>query len=407
MHRTAWALALGLALAGCNAPAPPAAQATDAQQGLVVVDTDYQSSNVELLGADGGVRSPSLISSGSGTTGLSAPLSGDVILPGPAEHGHVVLIDRGSAVLSWVDPATARVTAQLSVATGFYSNPQDYVQVAPDHAYVPRFEGNAHAGRQRFDAGNDVLVIDPAVPRIVSRIDLMPAMKGEDPKYLPRANRAVVAGGQLYVLLSGYTADFSDSAPSRVARIDTRTDRIDGVLVLKDLHGCAAMALSPSGDTLAVSCSGMFEHSSNSTIAGSGVVLVRLGSQMSLGAHFRAADLGHGPLAFGVAWAGSHTLLVSSFGRFADASGPAQQDSLMTLDTRTGAHRVLLHTSAFALGEVRCIPDKVCFAADAGGGVVDRFDVDAGGQPGSARTFHTGSGLGLPPRYLGWFIAGN
>ena len=369
----------------------------------MVVDTDYQSSNVALLGQDGQVLSSSLVSSGSGATGLSSPLSGDTIVPGPVSHGRVVVIDRDSAVVSWVEPAKARVAAQLSVATGFYSNPQDYVEVTPQRAYVPRLEQNPHPGREPFDAGNDVLVIDPDTPRIVGRIDLMPAMKGEDRKYLPRANREVIADGTLYVLLSAYTADFSDSAESRVVAIDTSTDRIVDVLVLPGLHGCAAMALSPAGDTLAVSCSGMFEHSSTSTVGESGVALVKLGASLSPGKRFAAADIGHGPLAFGIGWAGAHTLVVTSFGRFADASGPARQDSLLELDTASGDARVLLGSDAFALGEVRCVAGSVCFAADAARRVVDRFAVGPDGQLGSARAVHTDTSIGLPPRYLGWF----
>ncbi len=398
-------MALALTVVGCNAPAPPATQPTDAEAGLVVVDTDYQSSNVALLGESGSVLSPSLLSSGTGATGLSAPLSGDAVLPGPAAHGRIVVIDRSSAVISWIEPGTAKVVAQLSVATGFYSNPQDYVEASPHRAYVPRLGDNAHAGREPFDAGNDVLVIDPAVPRITGRIDLMPAMKGEDPKYLPRANRVVLSGGRLYTLLSGYAADFCDTSPeSRLVGFDPDTNQISDVLVLKGLHGCTAMSLSPDGGTLAVNCSG-FEQCGDPVMVESGVALVSLGSSPSVARRFAAADLGQGALAFGVAWAGTHTLLVSTFGQAADASGPARQDSLLELDTKTGAHRVVLQSEAFALGDVRCIAEKECFAADAGRGLVYRFGIDGGGQLGAPRAFHTGSGLGLPPRYLGWFVA--
>lgn len=405
MNRKAWGLALGLALAGCNAPAPPPNQGTDAQTGLVVVETDYQSSNVALLGEDGTVLSPSLMSSGSSRPGLSALLSGDVVLPGPVAHGRVVLIDRMSGVISWVDAATAKVAAQLSVATGFYSNPQDYVQASPHQAFVPRLGSNPHPGREPYDAGNDVLVIDPSVPRITGRIDLMPAMKGDDPKYLPRANRVVLSGGRLYVLLSGYAADFCDSSPeSRLASIDPTTRHIDGVLVLKGLHGCTAMALSSDGGTLAVNCSG-FEHCADPVIAESGVALVSLGASPALDRTFAAADLGQGALAFGVAWSGAHTLLVSAFGQEADSSGPKRPDSLMELDTATGAHHVLLTSDPFALGDLRCLAGKVCFAADAGRGVVDRFSVGADGKLGEPTAIRVGADIGLPPRYLGWFDA--
>ncbi len=392
MDRKLWGLALGLVLAGCNAPAPPPAQGTDAQAGLVVVETDYSSTNVALLGQDGGVLSPSVASSGSGTVGLSAPLSGDVVLPGPGVRGRVAVIDQGNNVISWVDPATTHVV-QLSVAAGSSSNPQDYVAVSPHRAYVPELEGK------------DLLVIDPSVPRITGHIDLMPAMKGAGPDYLPRANRVVLAGGRLYVLLSGYTSDFCHSAESRLARIDPATASVDDVLVLKGLHDCTAAALSPDGSELAVDCWGFDQCTGDPVISESGVALVSLGSSLALDRTFAAADLGEGAIALGVAWSGSHTLLVTSFGQEADSSRPSRQDKLIELDTATGQHRVLLSSDPFALGDVRCVADKACFAADAGRGVVDRFSVGEDGRLGEATAVHVGANVGLPPRYLGWFEA--
>src|SRR5262249_49627102 len=140
---------------------------------LVVASSDYTSTNVSLLSPAGSILSEILISSGSTTTGLSTALSGDVILPLAAPpSGRVVLLPPSASVLTWVDPTTAAVTAQLSVRTGFLSNPYDYLEVAPDKAYVTRFESNPQPGKEAFDGGGDVLVIDPQSFALRGRVDL-------------------------------------------------------------------------------------------------------------------------------------------------------------------------------------------------------------------------------------------
>jgi len=74
--------------------------------------------------------------------------------------GEVVLIDRfGTNVLTWVDAASGDVRAQLSVGTGYESNPQDYLEIDERYALVSRYGQNQNAGRQPFDRGGDVLVI--------------------------------------------------------------------------------------------------------------------------------------------------------------------------------------------------------------------------------------------------------
>src|SRR5258708_24973637 len=89
-------------------------------RGVAVVTSDYMSWSVSLLDLEGNVISPSVISSASATTGLSAPLSGDVVLPSTPAHGDtLVLIDSYRAsILTWVDVKSGAVRGQLSVSTG-------------------------------------------------------------------------------------------------------------------------------------------------------------------------------------------------------------------------------------------------------------------------------------------------
>ncbi|PKN46336.1 MAG: hypothetical protein CVU63_07695, partial [Deltaproteobacteria bacterium HGW-Deltaproteobacteria-20] len=70
----------------CNVASPDNTGGTDITagacgRGLVVVNTDYQSTNVSLVAIDGKVLSTSFLSSASTPPGLSAPLGGDVVVP--------------------------------------------------------------------------------------------------------------------------------------------------------------------------------------------------------------------------------------------------------------------------------------------------------------------------------------
>jgi len=410
------ALALVAATLGCGAPAPPGNTGGTkvppgaCGRGLVVLESDYQSTNVSLVGWDGGVLSASLLSSASTATKLSTPLSGDVVAPTMPQGGdRVVLIERYPAsVLTWVDVKTGEVSAELSVATGFKSNPQDYAEIGPHKAYVSRMEPNLSPGAAQFDGGSDLLVVDPAQPAIVGRVDLTAAMSGEPSTFFPRPNRIVVAAGRAFVLLSAYSLSFMESAPSRVVTIDAATDTILDVHVLKGLHGCTGLALSPSGKRIAVACSGTFQNDETSKLDESGlVVLTRDGDALGEERRDLAKDLGAGPLGFSVSFAAENTVVFTTFGNDAINGKPAIDDTLMEQDLVNGHHDVVLRSYGmpFTIGEVRCaIGCLVCFVTDAGieGGVVHRFDVEDGALVrGSA--IHADTTIGLPPRYLGAF----
>ncbi|HEX7669654.1 MAG TPA: hypothetical protein VF395_08730, partial [Polyangiaceae bacterium] len=246
-----------LAISGCNVPDPPrpsggahvdaaappedAARGVDGEapgtcgRGFVVVESDYASTNVATVAENGRVIAESLASSATSSVGLTAPLSGDVVVPTTPVHGkEIVLIDRdpGASRLVWVDMGTAR--RELSVGgSGFRANPYDYVQLSPTKAYVTRFGSNPVPGKQPFDGGNDVLVVDPSVPRIVASIDMIPALGADAARVLPRAGQMVVAGPRAFVLITALPLDPSAvnvDIPSRVVTLDTTTDAITDVL---------------------------------------------------------------------------------------------------------------------------------------------------------------------------------
>ncbi|WP_438024090.1 hypothetical protein [Sorangium sp. So ce233] len=407
------------ALLGCNAPAPPEdTGGTDAPEGpcgigAVVISSDYQSTSVGLLSWDGAVLSASIASSASAPVVLSAPLSGDVTAPTMSlRGGRLALIDRSASALTWLDARRGEVTGQLSVATGFTANPQDYIEVSPVKAYVPRLEPNLAPGAQPLDGGSDVLVVDPEARALVGRVDLAPAMAGEDPEFHPRPSRAALVEDSLYVLLTASTLSFLETAASRLVEIDARDDAIRAVTLLDGLHGCTGLAVSPSGARLAVVCSGSFGGDSTSNLAEAGLVILARGEGgLVEERRWTAAELGEGSPGFSVAFASEDTVLFTTLGRDAIGGGRPVDDTLTAVDLSGGAPGVLLRSKElpFSLGEVRCAAAcGRCLVADAetDGGVVHRFDVGAGGGSRAlvhAGAFHVDPRVGLPPRYLGAF----
>src|SRR5262249_30800971 len=141
----------GLALAlACDPPEPQlATQGTSVQpgpcgRGLLVVESDYQSSNVALVGFDGALLSPSFVHSSAESGGYGVSIGGDAVPPGSAQSGaSVALIDRTpSGVVHWLDVASARPVLELNVDTGFRSNPHDYLALDSSKAYLTRYDAN-------------------------------------------------------------------------------------------------------------------------------------------------------------------------------------------------------------------------------------------------------------------------
>lgn len=412
----------GLLLAGCNVPEPPRSHGIEGDasafldgsapgacsRAVIVAESDYISTNVAVLSPSGAVLTDSIASSATSSVGLTAPLSGDVALPTMPVHGtEVVLIDRGADRIVWVDPSTNR--RELSVATGFHSNPHDFVAISPTKAYVTRYEVNPTPGREPFDAGNDVLVIDPTKRAIVGSIDLVPALGSDAARALPRPDEIVVAEGRAFVLLGALASGtFTTAAASRVAVIDTRTDEVGDVVTLDGFEGCIGLALAPSGRELSVLCGGKdVRDEATRDLTQSGVVLVDVTGTPKVSKSFHAADFGGGPVGFFGAYAAPRALLFQTFGYNA-TSGASADDFLVRLDLDAGTSEVVLRSAgeAFTLGGVTCdLNCGACFVADAGrqGGVVHRFDVDAAGALSGDRLIKPETRPGLPARYLGLF----
>jgi hypothetical protein len=379
-----------------------------ALRGFAVVNGDFNSSSVSLLSAQGELSSAAFLSSASSPPGLSAALGGDLALPSSAIAGdELVIIDRFPAsVLTWVNLETAEVRAQLSVATGYVSNPHDYVLFSPTKAFVPRYEPNLMSGVAPFDAGNDVLIVDPASATIVDRIDLTPAF-ADAPGFYPRADRALLAGGRLRVLAVGLNADFSEHVDSRLISIDPGTHVIEDVLVLDGMNGCGSAAVSPDGSELAIACGGAYGQAASSGFPDAGIVIVSVADAPEEVARRTALELGTGPVNR-FAWLDDDRLALLTFGRFgSDGASVQASDEARSLDLRDGALSApWLSSGPFSLGDIACsLADGVCLVADAesDGGVLHRLALDPDGAVRVTGTVQPDPASGLPPRSIGAF----
>jgi DNA-binding beta-propeller fold protein YncE len=368
---------------------------------IAAVSSDYASTNVSVLSTAGRLLSESIISSGSAPSGLTTALSADVVLPTvtPAS-GRLVLIDRyPNSVLTWVDPATAAVLAQLSVGTGFASNPYDYLELDATKAYVPRLESNPHPGSEPNDAGGDLLIVDTERYAIAGSISLA---QPDDGSFLPHPARLLAVNGEAWVVLERFEQEYGDAGDGRLVGVSPETDSVLWSLDLPGVANCGALALDPAGQRVAVACSGVLERAD--TIARSAVVLLdaTVEPPVELARFDVGAELGSSPGPT-LAWASDSILLGATYGDLRQGT----TDLAYALELTTGSVRQLLDgRGAAVLGDALCAPgcSDICFMADAHAKVLRGWQVD-GDQIARGHDVAVDPGIGLPPRALSFLMA--
>ena len=374
---------------------------------VVAINSDYVSSSVSLLTSEGELCADSVLHSGSAPPGLVTALSGDVV-PGRAPHpeGLITLIDRyPNAVLTLLDPATQAVTAQLSVATGFASNPQDVVHLSADRAWVSRAETNPTPGAEPFDEGGDLLLVDIAAGRIHDRIDLdpfAPVVSGQ--RTLPRPGPMALAQGLLWVSLLNLSGDFMEGGEAVVLGVDPESGRVLEEVRLPGVKNCAGLAADPDGDGLWLTCSGVFAEGARAQLDHSGVVWIALSAgQPGEVEQITAASLAGRPVGFSVAPVGAGVAFVVVV---SDVEG-RQPDELWRVERGAGGARVALSDASegYQLGSplltdagVLLVPDATATAP-----VVLRFDLTDPASPTPLPTVDANPGLRLPTRLLARF----
>jgi hypothetical protein len=320
-----------------------------------------------------------------------------------------VILDRTpKGVLHFIDVASANTARELVVGTGFSANPHDYLQLSEHKAYVARYDTNPNPGREPWDQGGDILLVDPAVPAVIGRIDLGVALSGEAARFTPHPSRFVRVGERVFVVLAAYATDYASATISRLVELDPASDSVRATLLLDGLKGCDVLAASPDGVELAVACTGADLSDTPPALAASGMALVEIDSGLALKKVLSAATFGINPLGFGLDYAGPGRLLFDTLGYVTDSNSVGSLDALLQLDTASGAFSEVLRAehSPFTLGDVRCLPAcQVCFVADAerAGGSVLRFALDDPFELGAPTEIRAETKIGLPPRYLGGF----
>ncbi len=375
-------------------------------QGTTALLTDYTSTQIALLACDGTVESASFLSTASTqASGLAFALSGDVALPNlTPPSGRVVLIDRyGTDVLTWADPATAHVYAQLQVGTGFNSNPMDYVEIDAKTAYVSRWGVNDAPGQQPFDSGSDLLVVDTQTPAITGSI----AMPVKD-SLPPRPAGMVRVGDTVIVVLQYTSEDFNTVGDSWL--VGVQNGAIAWQIDITGLKNCDRPSISPSGKTMAIGCEGQLDANGNvEELSAAEIVLYDLTSlPPSPVQHFPISDqLGSAPQS-GLAWVCETTLL----GKTQTPLGGTTNNQAFTLDLASGKATVLLTANpdssgkgkGLVYGDVRCQPGccNECMLADADVGKLRRWHISGCTlTPDSDVTVDPSTGL--PPVSLGGF----
>ena len=402
----AWAALLG----GCNVTPQSVSgganlpERGDCPRGLAVVSSDYVSSEVALLHPSGKVASSAFLSSAStAASGLAAAFSGDIVVDAaPSRPGELAIVDRfGTNVITFVDSRTAVVRAQLPVGTGFEANAQSYFEVDERSAFVPRLGQNAAAGREPFDAGSDLLVIDPSVPAVVGSVPL-PRRDG----YLPAPAGVARVGTDLLVTLQHARPDFSGMDEGELVGVSTLDHSLRYRVALRGLKNCGSAELSPNRKLLAVACEGYIDRK-GAAVEPETSGLVLLDPEQEPPAELRrfsAVELFAGPIQASVELVTDELVLLKT----QTAQGSSQDNRLFSLNLDSGETKLLASAArdasgsgfGIAFGGMSCASGcgDPCFVADMSRGQLLRFSLRAGAlEPDEPVLI---GGAGLPPTGL-------
>lgn len=366
---------------------------------LAIVASDYISTNIVISKLDGTTLSESFVSSAAQKPGLAFALSGDVDVPRLAPSSkRLVLIDRfGTNVLTFMDLASAEVLAQLPIGQGFESNPHDYVEVDERRAFVSRYESNMRAGKEPFDEGGDLLIVDTKVPEIIGRI----AMPEEDPALLPRPSGIARVGSEIIVTLQRFSSIFDEVGEGRFVGVSPISNDVAWIVDIPGLTNCGRVAVSPSEERLAISCSGKVNPTNwKWDVEQSGVVVFdattsppreieRFGLAKAFGAGIQPV----------LTFASETQLLGTAYG-----GNDMEGDIAFSLDIVSGEHRVLAESQGpYSFGSVYCAPGcgDICLLADAKMNRLRRWHIGNGGVFEELEPLTMETIIGLPPRTIG------
>lgn len=371
--------------------------------GIVVVLSDYVSTQIALGNLEGQTQSESFLSTASTETdGLAFALSGDVGLPSMRPTSNqVILLDRfGTNVITWADPKTAEVVAQLPVGTGFESNPKDYLEVNDDLALVARWGQNAAPGSEDYDDGGDLLLVDLERHEMVGSL-LMPTADE-----LPaRPSALSLVHGEVIVTLDRIALDFSETGETTLVGVDMSGEEVLWEQTLEGRKACSRATLSPDESKFAVVCTGALTPSGETESLTQSAVILFDAKERPLKeiATFEAEDLLGVPLQADVAFVSDDSILLKTQTPW----GGEGNNQLFSLDLESGATERLLEASpdeegngkGLVYGSLVCAPgcSAYCLMTDADEGVVQRVLVGSDGKLTVDTPVTVEHEIGLPP----------
>ncbi|HEX4417596.1 MAG TPA: hypothetical protein VH165_06835 [Kofleriaceae bacterium] len=390
-----------------SGPSSDAGSGTAPGVGLVVVNSDFASTSISLLdGSTGQVTKGDCIDSGAHAAGVTQPLSGDVVVPSWPQPGDpVLLIDRKTAALTWLDPATCAPTHQLDVSTGFAADPHDVVAVSATKAYVTRYAPNPTPTADPIDRddGDDLLIIDPSVPAVTGQIKLASyAVPVTGAMIKARPDRARLIGTTLFVALNEISDDFSTLAHGRVIAIDTTTDQVTATIDLPELADCVDLSYIEASKTLAVLCTGDFSAADATPTSGIAYIDVTASPPV---------EVRHQPAsAFGGRALGAYSSIANN-GALGFAVTPGvfngtPHDQLWSFDVASGQTTPITEASdSFVYGTVLVDPGhQRLYLTDALDSTprVQVYDYSSGTTTHKA-AIATDATHSLPPRQIEWY----
>jgi hypothetical protein len=405
-----WLLTLcaGLALGGCGKADHP--ERVGPPSGIAVIQSDYGlAMSLSLLDREGTLACEDCVNSGTRAPRLSQALSGDIALPSmPQPANEVLLIDRGSDVLTWLDPTRCAPRAQLAVGTAFKANPHDVVAISPTKAYVTRYapNGDPTPAPDDFDEGDDILIIDPSVPAIIGRIDLSAfTLVSGDTVIWPHPDRALLVNDRVYLSLNGLSDDYLTAAPGRILVLDPQVDGPVGVIEIPQRTCCGAMSYVDASHTLLVACSGLFDGDGHAIGNGAGLAAIDIGVSPPVitanldGASFRGRPVSGSALG---AMSLDRVFVVTN----GDSSG-SSPDAFWAVSLTSGEPTLLFEASgAFVFASVLADPDNERVLLADGTSTQPLLRVLEASDAAAIielPSFDPGPTLGLPPRGLAWY----
>lgn len=249
---------------------------------LAIVGGDYKSSALSLL--DLGPLQPgdlqsspprwsALLHSGSHIGATAMALSGDVVLGhGAGLERQMLLVDRGTGVITQVDGFSGAVIRQIPVASGFFANPQDALALAADRWIVPRMGRNPKpsADPGNFDSGDDLLAIQPQTGKALQSLAL--SDRSTLPGGVAAPQRLAALGPHIWVALGSFASDFKAQGPARVLEVHGQSLQVLRQIDLPAQKNCITPRALADGRLL-LACQGSYA-SPSAQVAESALVVI-------------------------------------------------------------------------------------------------------------------------------------